>query len=1064
MSVHNSEYNTPINFDHDDDINNYVTRISKLDIIDPLHLHPNDTTTLTVVSIKLKGTENYQVWSCAMLLALERKNKIGFIDGSCKRSNTDEVLGKQWDRVNAIVLGWILNSISKELFLRQIFSKRAKHVWEELKKTYDKLNALWKQYDAMIKLPKCVCNASEGFKKHNQLLKLMQFLMGLDDSYMQIRSSILSKETLPECRTIQIQLNAYVPFSSEESYKVAVGGGSGLNNNRPSGGPVLVCENYGYNGRTIDRCFKIIGYPADFGKKKSGQNFKKQNVANNNYVGKSSSTGFSDEQMATLLSLIKDNKIGKNVQANMPVGHPNGTEAFISKIGNLKLSNGLTLLGHPAEPAMNVLKKSLNFDKSNKGFCCEGGIPLRMWSECILTATYLINRLPSSVDKFGSRSEKCVLIGYSSVKKGYRLYSLDKHQFIFSKDVKFFENIFPFKDSEKIKDATENVFQDVNHINFFDLEYPEIPNDDERVDPNLNSDRKMSQSDCSSSSESGGISVTTDFPINSGNDADSSDNIFATHNEEVTTLEENVKYGIEKYVGYSKLNFEDYFFITQLNKHFEPKTFSEASKFPHWIDAMNQEMSALLRNGTWEIVDLPKDRKAIGSKWIYKIKYQSSGEIDRFKARLVAQGFGQKEGIDYEKTFSPVLDVNNAFLYGDLDGDVYMKPPERYFPSGNKVCKLKKSLYGLKQAPRQWNAKLTSTLIENGFNQSKSDYSLFTKTDKGVFLALLVYVDDIIITGNNIAEIENFKVFLKSKFMIKDLGKLKYFLRIEVVDTDKGICLNQRKYVLDLLSEYGMVACKPVDTHLLSKLVISNEATTCDPILENITDYQKLMGKLIYLTNTRPDISYVVHCLSQFMHSPLKSHLKTAFKILRYLKGCPGLGIHFVKTSGMSLSVFSDADWAKCVVTRKSVTGYCIFLNKSLISWKSKKQNTLSKSSTEAEYRALASVTSEVIWILKFLKDLKTENLLPVNLHCDSNSAIKIATNPVFHERTKHLEIDLHFVRENFLKGVVKTIKVDSANQIADVFTKGLGTVQHKFFLEKLGMYDIYQVEMKEGC
>ncbi|GJR07911.1 hypothetical protein Tco_0790563 [Tanacetum coccineum] len=175
-----------------------------------------------------------------------------------------------------------------------------------------------------------------------------------------------------------------------------------------------------------------------------------------------------------------------------------------------------------------------------------------------------------------------------------------------------------------------------------------------------------------------------------------------------------------------------------------------------------------------------------------------------------------------------------------------------------------------------------------------------------------------------------------------------------------------------------------------------------------------LMGKLIYLTNTRPDISYDVHCLSQFMHSPLASHLKTTFKILRYLKGCPGLGIHIVKDSGMSLTAFSDADWAK------------------------------------SEYKALASVTSEVILILKILKDLHVENLLPVLLHCDSNSAIKIAANPVFHERTKHLEIDLHFVRKIVFKGIVKTIKVDSANQIADILTKGLDTLQHKGFVEKL--------------
>ncbi|GJQ99670.1 ribonuclease H-like domain-containing protein [Tanacetum coccineum] len=515
MSVHNSGHQSPINSDHDDEIHDPdpVTRISKLYISDQLPLHPNDTTALTVVSIKLKGTENYQVWSCAMLLALEGKNKIGFIDGSCKRSNTNEVLGKQWDKVNAIVLGWILNSISEKLFLGQIFSKRAKHVWEELKETYDKvdgsimfglhnqintlkqncssiadyyhkLNALWKQYDAMIELPKCVYNASEGFKKHNQLLKLMQFLMGLDDSYMKIRSSILSREVLPDVRS------AYVTISSEESHRVAVGslagssqrnqastfvsnvpnskkfqrsnqnfsigpsrpnnfnnnrqgGGSGLNNNRQGGGSGVVCENCGFNGHTIDKCFKIIGYPADFGKKKSGQNFKKQSVSNNNSAGKSSSSGFTDEQMATLISLIKDNKVEKmcrpiwqhmtytdkeldNVldisHLRIKVGHPNRTDAYISKIGNLRLSNGLTLydvmvipeyyvtlisvhklvkenkvivafdenrcyflnqdlnlknhdwhyrLGHPADPVLNVLKDTLQIDKKDNVVCCE---------------------------------------------------------------------------------------------------------------------------------------------------------------------------------------------------------------------------------------------------------------------------------------------------------------------------------------------------------------------------------------------------------------------------------------------------------------------------------------------------------------------------------------------------------------------------------------------------------------------------------------------------------------------------------------------------------------------
>ncbi|GJU97860.1 ribonuclease H-like domain-containing protein, partial [Tanacetum coccineum] len=348
-----------------------------------------------------------------------------------------------------------------------------------------------------------------------------------------------------------------------------------------------------------------------------------------------------------------------------------------------------------------------------------------------------------------------------------------------------------------------------------------------------------------------------------------------------------------------------------------------------------------------------------------------------------------------------------------------------------------------KQAPRQWNAKLTQTLIEHGFIQSKSDYSLFTKSESGKFMVLLVYVDDIIITGNNVDEIEKFKKYLNSKFMIKDLGKLKYFLGIEVIDTDRGLCLSQRKYCLDLLSDFGLLACKPSATPLEQNLTITNEPSSTDPVLDNVTEYQKLIGKLIYLTHTRPDISYSVHCLSQFMHKPLKSHLKIALKVLRYLKNNPGIGVHIVKQPKVSLEAFVDADWAKCVVTRKSVTGFCIKLNGSLVSWKSKKQNTLSKSSAEAEYRAMASVTSEIVWILKILKDLNWEHFMPVNMFCDSQAAIKIAANPVFHERTKHLEIDLHFVREKILSGVLKTQKISSADQTADIFTKGLDKLQH---------------------
>nr|GEU58208.1 ribonuclease H-like domain-containing protein [Tanacetum cinerariifolium] len=342
------------------------------------------------------------------------------------------------------------------------------------------------------------------------------------------------------------------------------------------------------------------------------------------------------------------------------------------------------------------------------------------------------------------------------------------------------------------------------------------------------------------------------------------------------------------------------------------KTFADVANDPRWVEAMNQEIEALNNNNTWEITKLPNGRKAICRKWIFKVKYKANGEVKRFKERLVAKGFGQKEGIDYEETFFPVvkivtvrcllivdvrnkrsvyqLDVNNVFLYGELTKDVYMQLPDGYFTDNdNKVCKLTKSLYGLKQAPRRWNEKLTLILNENGFILSKSDTSLYTKSNNKVFIILLVYVDDIIVTRNNENEIIKFKEYLSSMFDSKDLGKLKYFLGIEVLKTKDGMCLNQKKYCLELLLKYGMLACKPAKASIPDQSKKRKDKT--EPIIDhaigNITYYQKIVGKLVYLSMTRPYIAYVVHNLSQFMHAPCQSHLKLAFHVLRYLKGSP---------------------------------------------------------------------------------------------------------------------------------------------------------------------------------
>ena len=307
---------------------------------------------------------------------------------------------------------------------------------------------------------------------------------------------------------------------------------------------------------------------------------------------------------------------------------------------------------------------------------------------------------------------------------------------------------------------------------------------------------------------------------------------------------------------------------------------------------MGSEVGALEENATWTLEDLPPGKRAIGSKWVYKIKYNSDGTIERYKARLVALGNKQIEGEDYGDTFAPVakmgtirlflkvaagnawpvyqMDVHNAFLHGDLVEEVYMKPPPGFYPKDEtKVCRLRKSIYGLKQAPRCWFAKLSHSLREYGFQQTHSDYSLFTFDKNGIHIRLLIYVDDMILTGNNERALELFKSYLSSCFKMKDLGHLKYFLRIEVSRNKSRFYLSQRKYALDVISETGLLAAKPAmfpleQNHELAK---STSAILTDP-----SPYRRLIGRIIYLANTRPDLAFCVHTLAQFMQKPREDH------------------------------------------------------------------------------------------------------------------------------------------------------------------------------------------------
>nr|KYP62218.1 hypothetical protein KK1_016743 [Cajanus cajan] len=320
------------------------------------------------------------------------------------------------------------------------------------------------------------------------------------------------------------------------------------------------------------------------------------------------------------------------------------------------------------------------------------------------------------------------------------------------------------------------------------------------------------------------------------------------------------------------------------------------------------------------------------------------------------------------------------------------------------------------------------------------------------FTALLIYVDDILITGNDPIAISSLKQFLHNRFRIKDLGDLKFFLGIEVSRSKKGIFISQRKYTLEIVKDGGYLGAKPMDFPMEQNIKLSDEGE----LLKDPSIYRRFVGRLINLTITRPDITYAVHVLSRFMHAPCKSHLKAAMHVLRYLKNNPGQGLFFPSQNDLSLRAFCDSDWGGCPVSRKSTTGYCVFLGSSLISWRTKRQKTISLSSAEAEYRALAGTCCELTWLRSLLKDLRILHPKPALLYCDNKAALHIAANPVFHEKTRHIEMDCHFIRDKIQDGSVTTKYVPSAEQLADVFTKPLGKEAFSIMKRKLGVLDIH--------
>jgi len=320
-------------------------------------------------------------------------------------------------------------------------------------------------------------------------------------------------------------------------------------------------------------------------------------------------------------------------------------------------------------------------------------------------------------------------------------------------------------------------------------------------------------------------------------------------------------------------------------------------------------------------------------------------------------------------------------------------------------------------------------------------------------------VDDLLINGNNAELIQETKHVLHKWFKIKDLGELKFFLGIEFSRSKRGILTSQRKYALELLAEAGVTVGKPAITPLecnIKLTIASAESCGEEELFHDVSQYQRIIGKLLYLTMTRLDFSYIVQTLSQFLQRPKAHHWQAALRVLRYIKNEPGLGFLMSSQKKMCLTGFCDVDWAACPNTRRSVTGYLLKLGDSLISWKSKKQATVSRSSAEAEYKSLACLTAEIVWVTNLFKELGIKIEQTVSVFCDTKAAIQIAANPMFLERTKHIEIDCHFIREKIQQGLINTMYVPTKDKQADILTKALGRLQHDSLLSKLGVLNFF--------
>ena len=505
----------------------------------------------------------------------------------------------------------------------------------------------------------------------------------------------------------------------------------------------------------------------------------------------------------------------------------------------------------------------------------------------------------------------------------------------------------------------------------------------------------------------------------------------------------------------------------------DPITYEEAVSCPQselWLEAMRDEIQSMRHNGVWELIELPERQRPIGCKWVYKTKRDSKGKVEKFKARLVAKGFTQREGVDYEATFSPVsskdsfrvimalvahfdmelhqMDVKTAFLNGDLNEEVYMIQPEGFVAndSGKLVCRLKKSIYGLKQASRQWYLKFHSVVTSYGFVENKVDQCIYCKVSGRKFIFLILYVDDILLASSDLGLLHETKRMLSNNFDMKDLGEASFVLGIEIHRNRscRLLGLSQRAYVDRVLERFSMQLCKPGIAPVCKGDKLSLAQCPQSDIekaqMKNIP-YASALGSIMYAqVCTRPDIAFATGLLGRYQSNPGHDHWVAAKKVMRYLKRTKDYMLIYKHVQDLQLVGYSDSDFAGCQDEKKSTTGYIFKLAGGAVSWKSEKQKLIASSTMQAEFVACFSATTQAIWLRNLIKELTVFDFVdrPIQLYCDSNSAVLFINNNRGLKGSKHMEVKYLTIKEKVQNGDVAVEHISTDDMIADPLTKGL--------------------------